>query len=115
MQQPLVHKRQLDMVLADCKRVCSPDIDRPFSSLSDAVDRLLPFHVSEGQSAGCARGVVECSNVKRLALQESLVARPRLGYSAASPVGVTTLLQAVAMPFHIAACPAAHLPSGHGR
>ena len=35
-----------DIAEQDCKRVCNPDLTRAFTNLDDAVDRLLPFHVS---------------------------------------------------------------------
>lgn len=38
-------KRPLELVSDDCRRVCTPDFERPFSSLYNAIDRLLPFHV----------------------------------------------------------------------
>lgn len=34
-----------DAITSDCKRVCNPDIHRPFSSLKDIVERLLPYHL----------------------------------------------------------------------
>lgn len=34
-----------DAITSDCKRVCNPDIHRPFSSLKDVVERLLPYHL----------------------------------------------------------------------
>jgi uncharacterized protein YceK len=27
------------------RQLCHPDVDRPFSSIADAVQRLLPYHV----------------------------------------------------------------------
>ncbi len=39
------HKRQLDMLADDCKRICTTDLSHPFKNLQDAVDRLLPYHV----------------------------------------------------------------------
>jgi hypothetical protein len=38
----------------DCKAVCQPDLTRPFSSLEDAVDRLLPYHILAGEDADAA-------------------------------------------------------------
>mmetsp|Transcript_14448 Transcript_14448/g.31296 ORF Transcript_14448/g.31296 Transcript_14448/m.31296 type:complete len:289 (+) Transcript_14448:1431-2297(+) len=38
-------KRQLELIGEDCKRVCTGDINRGFSDLGDALDRLLPYHV----------------------------------------------------------------------
>lgn len=38
-------KRQLELLSEDCKRACTTDLNRPFTTLQDAVDRLLPFHV----------------------------------------------------------------------
>lgn len=28
-----------------CRSVCHADVEKPFSGISDAVHRLLPFHV----------------------------------------------------------------------
>ena len=39
-------RAQLDLMEQDCARVSAPDHATPFASLEDAVDRLLPFHVS---------------------------------------------------------------------
>ncbi|OIW20483.1 hypothetical protein TanjilG_11886 [Lupinus angustifolius] len=36
---------ELQMAYQDAWRVCHPDFKRPFSSLEDACDRLLPYHV----------------------------------------------------------------------
>ncbi|KAF9626773.1 hypothetical protein IFM89_039489 [Coptis chinensis] len=36
---------ELEMAYQDAWRVCHPDIKRPFSSLEDACERLLPYHV----------------------------------------------------------------------
>ena len=47
-------KRPLELVSDDCRRVCTPDYERPFSSLYNAVDRLLPFHVGTPSSAASA-------------------------------------------------------------
>lgn len=41
------HKRQLELLAEDVKFVCAPDVQKPFSNLQDAVDRLIPFHVRE--------------------------------------------------------------------
>ena len=30
----------------DAKQLCAADFTRPFANLQDAIDRLLPFHVS---------------------------------------------------------------------
>ena len=38
-------KRQQEYIQEDVWRCCNPDINRPFSSFQDAVDRLLPYHV----------------------------------------------------------------------
>ncbi|KAI5077535.1 hypothetical protein GOP47_0007359 [Adiantum capillus-veneris] len=35
----------VDIARQDALRACNPDIDRPFASLEDACNRLLPFHV----------------------------------------------------------------------
>jgi hypothetical protein len=29
----------------DCKKICNPDLNKPFTNLEDAIDRLLPYHV----------------------------------------------------------------------
>ncbi|KAK9820607.1 hypothetical protein WJX72_012247 [[Myrmecia] bisecta] len=78
--QQLAQKRQLERVLEDCKRVCNPDVTTPFSSLADAVDRLLPYHILAGETAeeadaeeaatgtsciGCARRLGRQSKPKR--------------------------------------------------
>ncbi len=39
-------KRQQDYIHEDIFRLLNPDCNRAFSSFEDAVDRLLPFHVS---------------------------------------------------------------------
>jgi len=38
-------KRPLELAADDGRRLCQPDHARPFSSVYDAVNRLLPFHV----------------------------------------------------------------------
>eukprot|EP00798_Chlamydomonas_sp_ICE-L_P026072 gene26072-11775_t len=38
-------KRQLEALARDAKKVCATDLSMPFSSLQDALDRLIPFHV----------------------------------------------------------------------
>lgn len=48
--QPLPHsspanRSELQMAYQDAWRVCHPDFRRPFSSLEDACERLLPYHV----------------------------------------------------------------------
>ncbi|MCO5583649.1 hypothetical protein L7F22_037562 [Adiantum nelumboides] len=44
---PALRRVPLDVDIArqDALRACNPDIDRPFASLEDACNRLLPFHV----------------------------------------------------------------------
>ncbi|KAI3883043.1 hypothetical protein MKX03_003468 [Papaver bracteatum] len=48
-QQKVVSRQgqqaELEMAYQDAWRVCHPDIKRPFSSLEDACERLLPYHV----------------------------------------------------------------------
>ncbi|KAL2226796.1 uncharacterized protein LOC105160195 [Sesamum indicum] len=44
-QQQHQHKASLQMAYQDAWRVCHPDFKRPFSSLEDACERLLPYHV----------------------------------------------------------------------
>lgn len=39
------HQSELQMAYQDAWRVCHPDFKRPFSSLEDACERLLPYHV----------------------------------------------------------------------
>ncbi|EFJ46222.1 hypothetical protein VOLCADRAFT_93446 [Volvox carteri f. nagariensis] len=38
-------KRSLDLLAEDCKRICTTALNKPFTTLQDAVDHLLPFHV----------------------------------------------------------------------
>ncbi|XP_071722347.1 uncharacterized protein [Rutidosis leptorrhynchoides] len=40
-----LNQAELQMAYQDAWRVCRPDIKRPFSSLEDACERLLPYHV----------------------------------------------------------------------
>ncbi|CAA0820124.1 Unknown protein [Striga hermonthica] len=44
-QQQQHHKASLQLAYQDAWRVCHPDFKRPFSSLEDACERLLPYHV----------------------------------------------------------------------
>lgn len=44
-------KRQHEFLDQDCKRVCGSDYTRPFTSLQNALDRLLPYHVSGRRGA----------------------------------------------------------------
>lgn len=47
-RQAAQHKaqiRQQELLADDARRIRNPDINRPFSSTRDAVDRLLPYHV----------------------------------------------------------------------
>ena len=43
--QQSVTKHQPAMEM-DCHRICNLDANRPFTGLQDAVERVLPFHVS---------------------------------------------------------------------
>ncbi|XP_011044424.1 PREDICTED: putative mediator of RNA polymerase II transcription subunit 26 [Populus euphratica] len=43
--RPQVNQVELQMAYQDAWRVCHPDFKRPFSSLEDACERLLPYHV----------------------------------------------------------------------
>ncbi|GAX77687.1 hypothetical protein CEUSTIGMA_g5130.t1 [Chlamydomonas eustigma] len=43
--QRYAQKRQNNLLIEDCKRVCGVDVSRPFSNLQDAIDKLLPFHI----------------------------------------------------------------------
>jgi hypothetical protein len=40
-----VNQAEIQMAYQDAWRVCHPDIKKPFSSLEDACERLLPYHV----------------------------------------------------------------------
>ncbi|GMI85438.1 BRAHMA-interacting protein 2 [Hibiscus trionum] len=40
-----LNQAELQMAYQDALRVCHPDFKRPFSSLEDACERLLPYHV----------------------------------------------------------------------
>ncbi len=53
-------KRQLELLNEDAKKLCATDIRTPFRSLQDAVDRLLPFHVSAAQQAAQAHAHLCC-------------------------------------------------------
>ncbi|KAL7090587.1 hypothetical protein ACP275_12G050800 [Erythranthe tilingii] len=44
-QQQQQHKASLQLAYQDAWRVCHPDFKHPFSSLEDACERLLPYHV----------------------------------------------------------------------
>ncbi|GLJ21948.1 hypothetical protein SUGI_0411080 [Cryptomeria japonica] len=39
------YQAELEMAHHDAWKVCNPDIKRPFSSLEDACERILPYHV----------------------------------------------------------------------
>ncbi|XP_065862834.1 uncharacterized protein [Euphorbia lathyris] len=43
--RPPVNQVEIQMAYQDAWRVCHPDVKRPFSSLEDACERLLPYHV----------------------------------------------------------------------
>ncbi|KAL6997972.1 hypothetical protein U1Q18_008096 [Sarracenia purpurea var. burkii] len=43
--RPPANQAELQMAYQDAWRVCHPDFKRPFSSLEDACERLLPYHV----------------------------------------------------------------------
>ncbi|CAL1361881.1 unnamed protein product [Linum trigynum] len=43
--RPPVNQVELQMAYQDAWRVCHPDFKRPFASLEDACERLLPYHV----------------------------------------------------------------------
>ncbi|KAJ6884283.1 mediator of RNA polymerase II transcription subunit 12 [Populus alba x Populus x berolinensis] len=43
--RPQVNQVELQMAYQDAWRVCHPDFKGPFSSLEDACERLLPYHV----------------------------------------------------------------------
>ena len=46
----------LQLAEQDALWVRDPDVSRPFASLDDAVDRLLPYHVRGGGEEGAAGG-----------------------------------------------------------
>jgi hypothetical protein len=46
LQEMNAQRAQLALIDQDCQRLVNPDYMRPFASLDDAVDRLLPYHVS---------------------------------------------------------------------
>ena len=46
-------KRPLELAADDGRRLCQPDHARPFSSVHDAVNRLLPFHVRACRPPAC--------------------------------------------------------------
>lgn len=39
------YQTELEMAQRDALKICNPDIKRPFSSLEDACERILPYHV----------------------------------------------------------------------
>jgi hypothetical protein len=43
--RPAGNQAELQMAYQDAWRVCRPDFKRPFASLEDACERLLPYHV----------------------------------------------------------------------
>ncbi|KAM7274062.1 hypothetical protein ACFE04_028726 [Oxalis oulophora] len=45
LQEKAVNQADLQMAYQDAMRVCNPEIERPFSSLQDACERLIPYHV----------------------------------------------------------------------
>lgn len=51
-QELQAQRAQLALLEQDCARLVNPDYARPFASLDDAVDRLLPYHVR--RAALCA-------------------------------------------------------------
>ncbi|GAB4813234.1 hypothetical protein N2152v2_000280 [Parachlorella kessleri] len=44
LQDSQAQRAQLALLELDCARLANPDYHRPFASLEDAVDRLLPYH-----------------------------------------------------------------------
>ncbi|PNW70320.1 hypothetical protein CHLRE_17g715100v5 [Chlamydomonas reinhardtii] len=38
-------KRTLELLAEDCKRICTTNVGKPFTTLQDAIEHLLPFHV----------------------------------------------------------------------
>jgi hypothetical protein len=49
--KPLTAKRALEMHTEDCKRLCTANLNKPFATLQDAVDALVPFHVRTSPAA----------------------------------------------------------------
>uniref|UniRef100_A0A7N0ZZB7 GLTSCR protein conserved domain-containing protein n=1 Tax=Kalanchoe fedtschenkoi TaxID=63787 RepID=A0A7N0ZZB7_KALFE len=45
MARPPVNQVELQLAYQDAWRVCHPDCKRPFASIEDACERLLPYHV----------------------------------------------------------------------
>lgn len=43
-----------ELLAADCVRVAYADINQPFTTLRDAVERLLPYHVRGDARPGCS-------------------------------------------------------------
>jgi hypothetical protein len=41
----VIISRCIDSLLADHRAVTSPDYHTPFTSIKDAMDRLLPYHI----------------------------------------------------------------------
>ncbi|GMH33363.1 hypothetical protein BSKO_01197 [Bryopsis sp. KO-2023] len=50
--RPKPRKRQAEHLLQDCKRLCSVDIESPFTDLHDTIHRLLPFHLFHSEEGG---------------------------------------------------------------
>jgi hypothetical protein len=44
-EEQLKHRRASERLDRDCRIACQPQVDVPFSSAMDALERLLPFHV----------------------------------------------------------------------
>lgn len=54
-QEVQAQRAQLALMEQDCARLVNPDYLRPFASLEDAVDRLLPYHVRAFPCQPCSR------------------------------------------------------------
>ncbi len=44
-QEAAMYRRQIELAYEDCRAVSHPRLDQPFNSITDAVERLLSYHV----------------------------------------------------------------------
>ena len=74
LQEQKALQAQAQLLEHDCQRLANPDYTRPFSSIDDAVDRLLPYHV-RGRGPGALRlqpgPILSCSLALALNLHPS--------------------------------------------
>ena len=54
-EEQVKHKRAAERLDRDCLLACQPQIDTPFKSAMDALERLLPFHVRPRRGVPGAR------------------------------------------------------------